>query len=62
MPERLAVAVIGVGQVGLATRHHLGIEHVVFERGLAGETWHSGWDSFTFVAPCWTAQLPEHPL
>ena len=65
MLERFAVAVIGVGQVGLATSHHLaalGIEHVVLERGLVGETLHNGWDSFTVGTPDWTAQLPGHPL
>ena len=62
MPERFAVAVI---EAGLVTSHHLPaqrIEHVVFEHGRMGETWHSRrWDSFTFVAPNWRVQLPGHP-
>jgi putative flavoprotein involved in K+ transport len=62
MLERFAVAVIGAGQ---ATSHHLtalGIEHAVIERARTGGTWRSSrWDSFTFVTPNWTAQLPGHP-
>ena len=65
MPERFAVAVVDADQAGLVTSHHLPaqrIEHVVFEHGRMGETWHSSrWDSFTFVTPNWTAQLPGHP-
>jgi putative flavoprotein involved in K+ transport len=65
MPERFAVAVIGIGQVGPATSHHLtalGIEHVVPEHGRVGETRRNRWDSFTLVTPDWAAQLPGHPL
>ena len=65
MPERFAVAVIDAGPAGLVTSHHLPaqrIEHVVFEHGRMGETWHSSrWDSFTFVTPNWRVQLPGHP-
>jgi putative flavoprotein involved in K+ transport len=65
MPERFAVAVVDAGQADLVTSHHLPtqrIEHVVFEHGWMGETWHSSrWDSFTFVTPNWRAQLPGHP-
>lgn len=55
-------AVIGAGQAGLATSHHLhrlGIEHVVLERGRVAETWRTArWDSFHLNTPNWCTQLP----
>ena len=55
-------AVIGAGQAGLATSHHLtriGIEHAVLERGRVAETWRTArWDSFHLNTPNWCTQLP----
>ncbi len=62
--ERIDVAVVGGGQAGLATSHHLsgaGIEHVVLERGRVAQTWRGRWDSFCLVTPNWTVDLPAHP-
>jgi len=62
--ERVDVAVVGGGQAGLSTSHHLareGIDHVVLERGRVGQTWRSRWESFCLVTPNWTVQLPDHP-
>jgi putative flavoprotein involved in K+ transport len=59
--ERVAVAVVGAGQAGLATSRELtelGVEHVVLERGRVGQTWRDRWDSFCLVTPNWTVQLP----
>ncbi len=54
--------VVGAGQAGLATSHHLtrlGVEHVVLDRGRVGETWRTGrWDSFHLNTPNWATQLP----
>lgn len=61
--EQVAVAVIGGGQAGLATSFELtrhGIEHLVLERGLVGQTWRDRWDSFCLVTPNWSLQLPGH--
>lgn len=50
-PTSLDVIIIGAGHAGLSVSYHLtqrGIAHVVFERGLVGETWRSQrWDSFS---------------
>ena len=60
--ERVDTVVVGGGQAGLATSHHLtrrGIEHVVLERGRVGETWRSErWDGFYLNTPNWSLQLP----
>ncbi len=60
--EQHDVVVIGAGQAGLATSHHLaawGVEHVVLEAGEIGESWRSRrWDSFTLVTPNWANRLP----
>lgn len=61
MAESVEVVVIGGGPAGLATSHELvqaGVEHIVLERGLVGETWRGRWDSFCLVTPNWTVQLP----
>jgi putative flavoprotein involved in K+ transport len=58
------VVVIGAGQAGLAVSHELtalGIEHVVLERTLVGQTWRDRWDSFSLVTPNWTMHLPGSP-
>ncbi len=44
MPTRTEVLVIGADQAGLAVSWHLsrrGIEHLLLERGRAGEAWRS---------------------
>jgi putative flavoprotein involved in K+ transport len=60
------VVVIGAGQAGLATSHYLqafGVEHVVLERGMVGESWRTArWDSFTLVTPNWMTRLPGEYL
>ena len=59
----IETVIIGGGQAGLATSYHLkqlGREHVIFEQAdKPGNAWRNGrWDSFTFVTPNWTIQLP----
>jgi putative flavoprotein involved in K+ transport len=65
MPARTEVLVIGAGQAGLAVSWHLsqrGVEHLVLERGRAGEAWRSRrWDSFRLVTPNWFMRLPGQP-
>jgi putative flavoprotein involved in K+ transport len=60
--ERVDTVVVGAGQAGLATSYFLtqrGIEHLVLERGLVGETWRSQrWDGFFLNTPNWSLQLP----
>ncbi len=48
----LEVIIIGAGHAGLSASYylkHLGLEHVIFERGRIGESWRSRWDSFTMI-------------
>ncbi len=62
--DRVAVAVVGAGQAGLATSYWLaehGIDHVLFERDRPGDSWRDRWDSFCLVTPNWTLKLPEFP-
>lgn len=65
MSESVEVAIVGAGQAGLATSWYLkqaGVEHVILEAGLVGETWRSRrWDSFCLVTPNWTVRLPGAP-
>jgi glycine/D-amino acid oxidase-like deaminating enzyme len=59
--ERIAVAVVGGGQAGLAISHELvreRVDHVVLERGRLGQTWRDRWDTFCLVTPNWSVQLP----
>lgn len=61
--EKHDTIVVGAGQAGLAISHELGaagIEHVILERGLVGESWRRRWDSFCFVTPNWTVRLPAY--
>ena len=64
--ESVDVVVVGAGQAGLSVSYYLrsfGIEHVVLERGVVGESWRSQrWDSFTLVTPNWMTRLPGHLL
>ena len=54
--------VIGGGQAGLATSHHLrrlGVAHRVLERGAVANTWRTArWDGFHLNTPNWATQLP----
>jgi putative flavoprotein involved in K+ transport len=56
------VVIVGGGQAGMAVSWYLqlfGIDHVVTERGDAGESWRSArWDSFSLVTPAWMTRLP----
>ncbi|MGN6796633.1 MAG: flavin-containing monooxygenase [Gaiellaceae bacterium] len=57
----LDVVVIGAGQAGLAVSYALseaGVEHVVLERGLVGQSWRTRWESFCLVTPNATIDLP----
>jgi putative flavoprotein involved in K+ transport len=61
--EKVETIIVGGGQAGLSTSYHLkqlGREHVVFEQAKkVGNAWRNDrWDSFTFVTPNWTIQLP----
>jgi putative flavoprotein involved in K+ transport len=64
--EPVDVVVVGAGQAGLAVSYYLrafGVEHVVLERGLVGESWRSArWDSFTLVTPNWMNRLPGYQI
>jgi putative flavoprotein involved in K+ transport len=56
--------VIGAGQAGLATSYELtqrGLDHVVLERGRAGEAWRNRWDSLCMILPNWFNCLPGLP-
>ena len=60
--ESVDALIVGAGQAGLATSHHLcrrGVDHVVLEQGRVGETWRSQrWDSFALNTPGWISRLP----
>ena len=61
--EKIETIIVGGGQAGLATSYHLkqlGREHIIFEAAdKPAQAWRNDrWDSFTFVTPNWTIQLP----
>ena len=61
--EKVETIIVGGGQAGLSASYHLkqyGREHVIFEGAeKAGNAWRNDrWDSFTFVTPNWSIQLP----
>ena len=61
--EQIETIIIGSGQAGLATSYHLqqlGREHIIFDAAdKPAHAWRNDrWDSFTFVTPNWTIQLP----
>lgn len=63
MRQSIETIIIGGGQAGLSTSYHLsqrGCEHIVMEQAeQAGNAWRNDrWDSFTFVTPNWSIQLP----
>ncbi len=64
--ERHDAVVIGGGQAGLATSHHLtgrGVEHVVLDAGArVGDAWRSRWDSLRLFTPAGIDGLPGMPF
>src|SRR5262245_40134163 len=62
MNEQIDTVIIGAGHAGLTMSYYLsqaGLEHVILERGQAGERWRSErWDSFCFQFPNWAIELP----
>ena len=64
--ERHEVVVIGGGQAGLATSHHLsgrGIDHLVLDAGArVGDTWRNRWDSLRLFTPAGIDGLPGMPF
>lgn len=62
----LGAVVVGAGQAGLAASYHLkrlGVEHVLLERGRAGESWRTQrWDSFVLNTPNEMNGLPGAPF
>jgi putative flavoprotein involved in K+ transport len=65
MPAVLDLVIIGAGHAGLAASQRsavAGLEHVVLERGLIGESWRSQrWDTFTLNTPNHINRLPGSP-
>jgi len=61
-PRAVDVVVIGGGHCGLAMSHVLSqhaVDHVVLERGEAGQAWRSErWDSLRLLTPNWMCRLP----
>ncbi|WP_433361081.1 NAD(P)-binding domain-containing protein [Actinoplanes sp. CA-142083] len=59
---RTDTVIVGAGHAGLAMSHRLaglGVDHVVLERGEAGERWRTArWDSFRLLTPNWLTRLP----
>jgi putative flavoprotein involved in K+ transport len=64
--ERHDVVVVGGGQAGLATSHHLtrtGIDHVVLDAGArVGDAWRDRWDSLRLFTPAGIDGLPGMPF
>ena len=62
--EQVETVIIGGGHAGLTMSYYLtqgGREHVILERGQAGERWRSErWDSFCFQFPNSTIELPGY--
>ena len=63
--EHYPVVIVGGGQAGLSTSHHLrmqGIDHLVLEKHRAMHAWSTQrWDNFCLVTPNWQCDLPGHP-
>ena len=60
--EKHNVVIIGAGSAGLSTSYFLsklGVDHVILERGIIGNTWEvERWDGFYLVNPNWAIRLP----
>jgi putative flavoprotein involved in K+ transport len=58
----IETAIVGAGQSGLAVSALLtraGRDHVVFDRGVAGNRWRTErWDSLRLLTPNWLSRLP----
>ena len=64
MTSETRVAVVGGGQAGLSVSYWLqrfDVDHIVFERAEAGDSWKKRWDSFCLVTPNWSLRLPGFP-
>lgn len=69
--QRLTTVIVGAGQAGLAMSRELtalGIDHLVLEQGVIGNSWRNArWDSLKLLTPNWANGLPglpyhgEHP-
>ena len=61
---RVSVVVVGGGPAGLAMSRrlvHVGVDHVVLERGEVVNSWRrERWDSLRLLTPNWMTQLPGH--
>ena len=64
--ERWDTVVIGGGQAGLATGHHLkrrGVTFVILdEQANVGDAWRTRWDSLRLFTPAWLDGLPGMPF
>lgn len=63
MVEAIDTVIIGAGHAGLSTSYYLkqqGCEHIILDKAShPADAWRSErWDSFTFVSPNWTFQIP----
>ncbi|MEM9392784.1 MAG: FAD-dependent oxidoreductase [Pseudomonadota bacterium] len=60
--QQTKVLIVGAGQFGLSMSRALsglGIDHLVIDRGAAGEAWRSErWDSLKLLTPNWANGLP----
>jgi putative flavoprotein involved in K+ transport len=65
-PEQVDVVVVGGGQAGLATGHHLGrlgISHVILDANArGGDSWRQRWDSLRLFTPARYDGLPGLPF
>jgi putative flavoprotein involved in K+ transport len=63
MAESVETVIIGAGHAGLSTSYFLkqqGREHIILDKASQpGDAWRNQrWDSFTFVTPNWSFQMP----
>lgn len=60
-PNRVDVIIVGAGHSGLAMSYFLsraGLDHLILEKGEAGEAWRHRWDSLRLLTPNWQCGLP----
>ncbi len=64
--ERYETIIIGAGQTGLATAHHLAkrdVDFLILEGGArVGDTWRNRWDSLRLFTPAGYSGLPGMPF